>query len=117
MEKKKSTKELVSALKRASRERKEGVWKDLAKRLSKPSRGLAGVNLEKLQKAAEKNKGKILVVPGKVLGKGELLLEAEVSAFGFSREAERKISERGKALTLQELLESKRKGSEIAIVK
>ena len=117
MEKKKSTKELADALNRASRERKEKVWKDLAKRLSKPSRGLAGVNLEKLQRAAEKNKGKVLVVPGKVLGKGELVLEAEVSAFSFSKEAGRKIRERGKAFSITELLESKKKGSEIVIVK
>lgn len=116
LKKKEGTKAIVRALKRASRERKEGVWRDLAKRLSKPSRSLARVNLEKIARLGAKNKGKVLVVPGKVLGKGEPGQGVEVSAFCFSENAREKINGKGKALGLNELLESKRKGSEIVIV-
>ncbi|MFH1234912.1 MAG: 50S ribosomal protein L18e [Candidatus Diapherotrites archaeon] len=116
LKKKKSTKELVEALKKASRERKEQIWMNLAERLAKPSRQLHSMNIEKISKLAEKNKGKILVIPGKALGKGELAGKAEVSAFSFSREAREKIGKNGKAMDLWELMESKKKAKEMTIV-
>ncbi|MEM0359819.1 MAG: 50S ribosomal protein L18e [Candidatus Diapherotrites archaeon] len=116
LKKKKATKALLAELKKASNERKEQLWADLAKRLSKPSRQLHSVNIEKISAIAGKNKGKTIVVAGKALGKGEMLEKAEVSAFAFSKEAKEKINSNGKAMDLWELMESKKKASEIVVI-
>jgi len=115
--KKKSVALLIRAMKKTGNERKEKIWKDLAARLNKPRRILPSVNIAKIDFAAGKNKGKVLVVPGKVLGKGELYNKAEVAAFEFSESALAKIKGNGNALSLRELLDSKKKASEMVIVK
>ncbi len=104
-------------MKKTSNERKERIWRDLAERLSKPRRVLPAVNIAKINLLAVKNKGKLLVVPGKVLGKGELSKKVEVAALEFSASALTKINSNGKAMSLVELLNSKRKASEMVIVK
>lgn len=116
-EKKKSTKDLVIELRKNAREKKEKIWLDLAKRLSKPTRTLARVNIEGIARIAGKQKGKILVVPGKVLSKGELTETVEVAAFAFSEKAGEKINAKGKAYSLPELMESGKKARDMLIVK
>ncbi len=115
--KKKSVALLIRALRKAGNERKEKLWKDLAERLSKPRRTLACVNIWKINRAAAKAGGKLLLVPGKVLGNGELSGKVEVAALEFSESAARKIRANGSALSVQQLLESKRKAAEIVVVK
>ena len=115
LKKKQRTNEIVKGLRKASTERKEAIWKDLAVRLSKPSRQRTVTNVDKLAEMAEKNKGKTLVVPGKVLGRGLMEVNADISALAFSEKALVKI--KGKALSFEELIDSKKKASEIVIVK
>jgi len=116
LKKKQGTKELVRELRKASRERKEKIWKDIASRLSKPSRQMARVNIGKISKMAAKNKGKTLVVPGKVLASGELETEAIVSALAFSDKAREKLARKGKTMTIRELVESGEKAEKMVIV-
>ena len=68
---KQKTRETVLELKKYSQKHKQPVWKTLAKKLEKPRRIRVSVNLQNLTKLAGKNKGKIFVVPGKILGTGK----------------------------------------------
>jgi len=60
---------------------------------------------------------KFLLVPGKVLGQGEIEESVNVIALEFSETAKKKIGEKGKAIGLLEALEQKIKASDIVIVK
>jgi len=60
------------------------------------------VNIYKLSKCAEENE--TIIVPGKVLGTGDLEGSFTVAAYRFSNEAEKKISEKGKAISIEELM-------------
>ena len=62
--------DLISDLKRETREGEAGIWRDIAQRLEKPSRTWAEVNLSRLERYAQD--GDIVVVPGKVLGAGSI---------------------------------------------
>jgi len=115
--KKNSTSELIRKLRKTGNATEENLWKKLAGRLSKPSRKEKNVNIEKIALMTGKNKGKILVVPGKVLGKGEIEEAVTIAAFSFSETALAKIeAAKGKTMTLNELIESKTKAKEMIIV-
>ena len=112
------TRKLVAELEKTSRKRKEKVWMDVAKRLKKPRRGRAAVNLWQINILAKSasNKGRILLVPGKVLGYGNLNEKADIAALEFSTAAKNAIEKNGSALTLGELLEKKVKPGNVVIV-
>lgn len=110
-------KETIVGLEKKARKEKKAFWKDLAERLNKHSRQLPSINLEKIEKLALKNPGKILVVPGKVLGKGAINSKVRVAAFDFSAKALQEIKKQGEALKLSELIEGKEKPSNMVIVK
>jgi large subunit ribosomal protein L18e len=79
-------------------------WKDLARRLSKPRRSYATVNLSKINRYSKK--GEIILVPGKVLSSGNLEHPVEIAALSFSSEARKKVERAGgKCLSIEELLE------------
>lgn len=111
-------KKLISRLKKEGKKRKEKLWIEVAKRLEKARRARVSVNLWKIDKLSKKFKGKILLVPGKVLSTGSLESRAEVAALEFSEKALKKIKEKkGNAMNLNELLEKKAKAKEIVILK
>ena len=109
-------KKTIAVLEKAGRQKKQTIWLDLAKRLNKRSRGRISVNLWKIDSMAKKLKGKTVVVPGKVLGKGELNSEISIAALSFSKEAREQIEKKGKALSLVELAESDAKPGEMVII-
>ncbi len=114
---KKSTKELIVSLEKQGKKTKKNVWKSLAKRLAKPTRIRAKVNVDKLNKLAKKQKAKVFVVPGKVLSMGFIDTKIEVACFNYSEKAREKIEEqKGKVLSLSELIDAKPKESEMVIV-
>ncbi|MCR4335016.1 MAG: 50S ribosomal protein L18e [archaeon] len=114
---KKSTKELIVSLEKHGKKTKKKIWKSLAERLAKPTRIRAKVNVDKLNKLAKKQKGKIFVVPGKVLAMGVIDMQLNVACFEYSAKAKEKIeSQKGKIISLTELIESKPKESEMVIV-
>jgi large subunit ribosomal protein L18e len=90
------------------------LWVALSKRLSKPSRRMSEVNISTLNRYASENE--IVVVPGKVLGSGDLDHKVTVAAFKFTESARRKIEENGKAMTLGELMEQNPTGSNVRII-
>lgn len=70
--------ELISTLKEESRNNDVLIWRDIAKRLEKPSRRYAQVNLSKINRYAKE--GEVVLIPGKVLGAGELKTSVTIAA-------------------------------------
>lgn len=94
------------------------IFRDIAERISGSRKNLAKVNLWKLEKLAKTQKGKILVVPGFVLGEGEVSVPLTVAAYSFSKNAAQKIRDaKGKAISLEELAKEKEKTSSMVIIK
>lgn len=91
------------------------IWKDVAKRLANSRRNHAEINISKIQKHSDEEE--VIMVPGKVLGGGELSKTVNVAAMDFSETARRKIeSSGGKCLTIRELIDQNPSGSEVKIM-
>ncbi|MBN2052394.1 50S ribosomal protein L18e [Candidatus Woesearchaeota archaeon] len=106
--------ELLQLLKKAAIDNDAAIWKRVASDLEGPTRRRRVVNVYKLEKYAKDNE--IVVVPGKVLGTGELSKKITVAAYTFSGQALDKINAKGKAMSIKELVEKNPKGSKIRIM-
>ncbi len=105
---------LIEELKRNSREQSVPLWRDLAKRLEKPRRQYAEVNLSRINRYSAEHD--TVVVPGKVLSAGQLEKPVTIAALGFSKKACEKIAARGKCLSIEELMTVNPKGSGVKIL-
>jgi len=106
---------LIEELRKASAVQKIGLWKRLANDLEKPTRKRRVVNLSRLENYSNKNE--LIVVPGKVLGAGEISKSIIVAAWQFSGQAREKIIKaKGDCMSIQELLAKKPKASEVRIL-
>jgi len=117
---------LIEDLKRIARENSAPIWRDIAKRLEKPRRNYAAVNLSKINRYSSSND--TILVPGKVLSSGTMEKPVTVAALGFSKKAFEKIckcgeggkegkgGERGKCITIEELIKNNPKGSGVKII-
>jgi len=106
---------LISVLKDTARENDAPIWRDMAKRLEKPSRIYAEVNLSKINRHAAEND--LVLIPGKVLGAGALGHAVTVAALTFSTTAVDKITNAGgKCMTIEQILEENPAGSGIRIM-
>jgi len=104
----------IDVLYEAARRHKAAIWKTVAKRLEKPSKNWAEVNVGKIVKYLKN--GEIALVPGKVLGMGEAG-KIEVAAWKFSKTAKQKIEKAGgKCYSILELIEKNPKGSNVRII-
>jgi len=107
--------DLIRFLKKQGRENKADIWRDIAERLAKPKRKRIVVNISRLNRYTQKNE--MVVVPGKVLGTGEILHAVTVAAFAFSENAKEKIkARRGKCLSFFDLIKKNPKGSKVKII-
>ncbi len=115
---KEKTRKLVALLEKAGRKSKSAIWIELATRVTKPRRHRPDINLWKIEKLAKVFEGKSLVVPGKVLGFGEISQKASIVALEFSSQAEAKIKKAGgEGILLEEALEKGIKPKNMVIVK
>ena len=106
---------LIDTLLEEGARNKAAIWKDVAERLAKPRRLYAEVNLSKIQKYARE--GETILVPGKVLGSGQINKKVAVAALSFSEKAKSKIeASGGRCLTILELLRENPKGSNVRII-
>jgi len=105
---------LIQELKKLSIEKKVKLWKRIATDLEKPTRNRRIVNICKINKYAKPNE--TVIVPGKVLGVGELDRKISIAAYNFSEEALGKIKAKGEALTIQELMQKNPKASKVRII-
>jgi len=113
-----SRKQIAITLEKQGKRAKQKIWIDIAKRIVKPKRILPKVNIWKLNRFAQKLKGKTFVVPGHVLGTGEITNEIKVAALSFSETALLKIKNaKGKTYSLQGLAKEGEKTSSLVIIK
>lgn len=106
---------LIDELKKTSYEHKAKIWKTVAVKLEKPLRNMAEVNLSRIERNAKNNE--TVIIPGKVLGSGDVNKPLTVAAFSFSDNAKKKILDaKGKVFTIRELMEKNPEGSNIRIM-
>lgn len=105
---------LVHKLRKYSRTYNAPIWRDVAEKLWRPRRQRVQVNLSTINRYTEN--GDVVVVPGKVLGSGELDHQVTVAAWKFSRRALKEIKKRGEAITIDDLLERNPEGKGVKII-
>ena len=106
---------IIKKLKEGSRKNGVKIWRDVAERLERPNRLYAEVNLSKIERYS--NDGEIIVVPGKVLGSGNITKKVTVAAWKFSKKAQEKIKKAGgRVLTLDAIINENPKGSKVRIM-
>lgn len=91
------------------------IWKQVAENLGKVNRRRAEVNISDIERNAED--GDTVVVPGKVLGSGNLTKSVNVAAFKVSTGAREKIEEDGEFMFIRDLADENPDGEEVKIVK
>ncbi|MFH1071910.1 MAG: 50S ribosomal protein L18e [Nanoarchaeota archaeon] len=105
---------LIAELKKLSSQNNCMLWKRIASDLEKSTRNRRVVNVYKIDQHAAENE--TVIVPGKVLGVGELSKKVSVAAYTFSEEAFRKIQQKGEALTIPELMQKNPKAKNVKIL-
>lgn len=106
---------LIRELKTASSTNNAPVWRAIAENLERPSRNQAAVNLAKLNRFTKQ--GEVIVVPGKVLGDGELDHSITVAALGFSESATVKLKgSKATVISITELLKKDPKGKAVRVL-
>ena len=107
--------ELINQLKEKSRETGSALWRDVALRLSKSRKNWAQPNLSRLSRHA--TKGAVILVPGKLLGSGEVEGSPTVAAYSASVGARDKIiAAGGKYLSLSDLMNENPEGNGVVII-
>ena len=94
---------------------KAKFWQAVARNLKRPRRTTYEVNLYSLQHAADPELTN--VVPGIVLGSGEVTKKLNVAAWKFSASAKQKIEKvGGKCISLEHLWETNKDGKGVKLV-
>jgi len=106
---------LIRFLIKNSKENKAKIWKYVAELLSKPTRKRIKVNLGKIDKLANEND--TVIVPGKVLGGGNISKKITIAAWRFSESAKKKLENIGAKITkIEDLVKENPKGSKVKII-
>ena len=107
---------LIRKLKSAATKNQANIWKTLASELSKSNRKRVAVNLSQINRNS--SKGEVILIPGKVLGAGDLSHAIEIAAETFSESAQLKIEGiGGTCLSIEELLSKNPSGTGIRLMK
>lgn len=107
--------QLIKSLRAESASSQAALWKRVADDLEKPTRQRRVVNISRLARYTKPNE--TIVVPGKVLGSGNLPHSIVVAALDFSTGAKEQIAQaNGKAITISELLKQKPKAQDVRIL-
>lgn len=101
---------LIQDLKKLSLDQKVNIWKRIAEDLERPTRNRREVNLDRLNRHTKANE--LVVVPGKVLGSGEINHKLKVAAFTFSKSASEKLDN----MTIRQLMKDNPKGKGVRIL-
>ncbi len=103
------------ALKKLSCEKNAPIWRAIALELSCSTRSRREINLSRLDKVTENEE--VVLVPGKVLGTGELTHKLTIAAFAASESALAKIKQSGsRYMLIKELMLSYPEGSGIKLI-
>jgi len=108
-------KELIDDLKKKSLEKQNNFLKDIVKKLNKSRRQRIEVNLAHIERHTKK--GETILVPGVVLGYGELSKPITISAWKFSKPAKQKIERsKSKAISIEDLIKKNPRGTKVKIL-
>jgi len=90
------------------------IWKTISKKLSGPRKNRVKTNIYRINKKTKKND--VIVIPGKILGMGELDHNLTIACLETSKTAKKKIESSGsKLISIEDLLEQNPKGSGVKI--
>ena len=93
---------------------KRRVWKKLSKKLSGRRKDRVEANLSRINKKTKNND--TIIIPGKVLGIGDLDHKLTIACLSASKSAKNKIESSGsKLLSIEELLEQNPQGKNVKI--
>ena len=93
---------------------KRRIWKKVSKKLSGPRREKIEANLYRINKKTKEND--VIVVPGKILGIGEIDHKLTIACLDCSKTARKKIETSGsKLLSIEELLEQNPEGRDVKL--
>jgi large subunit ribosomal protein L18e len=107
--------QLIIKLKRQSRDPGGRIWRTLYDDLQSARRIRVTVNVGDLQR--HHKRGRVMVVPGKVLGDGIIVDKLSVAAVAFSAQARTKIEGKGgQCLTIDEFMEKNPTGKNSLII-
>ncbi len=107
---------LIVRLEKSAKANKAPLWAEVARRLSKPHRSMAEMNVSRLGKLVPKESIAV-VVPGVVLGSGKTSAKTTVAALRFTESARSAITTAGgKPISISKLLEANPKGTNVALL-
>lgn len=107
--------ELINNLKKQSWTNKAPIWRDIAKRFEKPLGNWSEVNVSKLARVVKSNE--TVIIPGKLLGTGNIEFPVTVAAYRASDSARTKITKAGgKVISINQLLTQNPKGKGVRII-
>lgn len=110
--KRKHNPELVETIMQA---KKNDKWNKAASILASPRRNKVAVNLDALDKISKE--GDTLVVPGKVLGNGDVSKKLRIAALSFSQEALKKLKDKKcEVITIKEEMKINPKAQGVKIL-
>jgi large subunit ribosomal protein L18e len=110
---KKTNPELVETLKLATNNPK---WLLIAKILSGPTTAQSKINLNQIDK--ESKTGDTIIIPGKVLSKGDLTKKVKICALSISKEANEKLKDtKSEYTTLLNEINKNKKAEGINLIK
>ncbi len=107
---------MINELERISRLNKAPIWRAVAEKLKKPTRSRIEVNLWKVNKFYKEGVS-AFIIPGKLLGEGELDKPVTIAAAFISKSAAEKVKKAGgRVLSLDEYARENPKGSNTIIL-
>ncbi|MGY8715907.1 MAG: 50S ribosomal protein L18e [Candidatus Poseidoniales archaeon] len=102
-------------MKDQSRSSGSALWRDVALRLETSRSNWAQPNLSRLSRHAKDED--MILVPGKLLGSGDIFGKANVAAFSVSSSARSKIEAAGgRVITIRELMKENPNGKGVRIL-
>jgi large subunit ribosomal protein L18e len=111
----KKAQELISELKKKADEQDSKLLRRIASDLERPNRIMREVNLSRINRVTKKDE--TIVVPGKVLGGGEIDHKVIVYALKFSQGALSKLEKSGSvAVQISDIAKEPVKGKKIRII-
>ena len=106
---------LIGDLKDQSRSTGAAIWRDVALRLETSRSNWAEPNLSRLSRTAADDE--TILVPGKLLGSGDVLGSPNVAAYSVSASARSKIEAAGgRVMTIRDLMDDNPKGTGVRIL-
>ena len=107
--------ELLRFLRKKSNDAEANLWNTIAEKLGVPKHRRVSINISHMNRYS--SNGETVIVPGKVLGAGDLDHKISVAAFSFSKRAKEKIEHAGgECLTIQTLVNRNPKGTGVKII-